>query len=75
MMDGLSNMYKAYTIMGQALKLLGWERFYNQLNLSSNNINELCYYSDIANDRDFALCQIVRGILWDSIPALYQILK
>lgn len=75
MNDALWRMAHAYTIMGQALTILGWERFYNQLNLSSNDINELCYYSELNNSRDFALCQIVRDILLDSIPALYQILK
>lgn len=75
MNEALRRMGHAYAIMRQAMDLLGWSQYYDQLNLSSGDINELCYYSDIVNSRDFALCQIVRGILWDSIPALYQTLK
>ena len=75
MNENVIRMGHAYSIMRQALDLLGWSKYYDQLSLNSGDINELCYYSELSNDRDYPLCCIVRGILWDQVPALYQVLK
>lgn len=69
MTTALTRMGQAYSIMRQALDLLGWSKYYDQLNLSSGDINEL------NDDTTYMPCVIVRGILFDSIPALYQALK
>lgn len=66
---------KAYSIMYEAMWLLDWEQYYPKLFLSDDDVSILIYYSDMTNDRDFPLCCIVRGILFDSISELYQILK
>lgn len=71
----LEDMGQAYSIMRQALSLLGWSQYYDQITLRPADIHELLYYSNRANERDFPLCCIVRGILFDSIPELYQTLK
>lgn len=69
MNEALRRMGHAYAIMKQAIDLLGWSQYYDQLNLSSGDINEL------NDDTTYMPCVIVRGILFDSIPQLYQTLK
>ena len=65
----LTRMGHAYSIMRQALDLLGWSKYYDQISLNSDDIREL-------NDTtEYLLCVVVRGILFDSIPELYQTLK
>lgn len=66
---------KAYSIMYEAMWLLDCEQYYPKLLLSDDDVYNLLYYSDMANDRDFPLCCIVRGILFDQVSELYQILK
>lgn len=69
------NKRKAYSIMHQAMTILDWEKYFHRIRLSDDDVYELLYYSDLSNDRDFPLCLIVRGILFDRVPNLYQILK
>lgn len=66
---------KAYSVMHEAMWLLDCEQYYPKLRLSDDDVYNLLYYSDMANDRDFPLCCIVRGILFDQVSELYQILK
>lgn len=71
----MDDKMKAYSVMHEAMMLLDWEQYYPKLHLSDDDVYNLLYYSDMANDRDFPLCCIVRGILFDSISELYQTLK
>lgn len=69
MNEALRRMGHAYAIMKQAMDLLGWSQYYDQVSLNSDDINEL------NDDTTYMPCVIVRGILFDSIPQLYQTLK
>ena len=71
----MDDKIKAYSIIHEAMMLLDWEEYYPELHLSADDVYNLLYYSDLSNDRDLPLCCIVRGILFDSISMLYQILK
>ncbi len=68
-------MKHAYDILFRAMALCGWSHLYSKVTLNSGDIYELNYYSDLNNDRDYALCQIVRGILFGQVSELYQTLK
>lgn len=66
---------KAYKVLSAAMALCGWEHLYSKVHLSEDDVYEILYYSNPDNERDYPLCAIIRGILFDQVPDLYQILK
>lgn len=64
----------AWQILYRALESCGMARFYKRITLRTCDIDSLTYYYE-NTDKDFALCQIVRGLLFDQIPEMYQVLK
>lgn len=71
----LMDMGKAYAIVRQAMFLCGWCHLYHKVTLNTDNVREILYYSTWENERDFPLCCIIRGILFNQLSELYQILK
>jgi hypothetical protein len=61
-------------ILYKGLSLIGMERFYKKVHLTEDNIYSLEFYESRPND-DTLICQIIRGLLFDQIPELYQALK
>ena len=61
-------------ILYKALETCGMTRFYRQICLRDQAIEKLPYYYE-HTDSDTLICQIVRGLLFDYIPEMYQALK
>lgn len=73
--SNLQAMSKAYAVVRQAMFLCGWHHLYHKVTLSTDEIGILLYYSNMANKRGLPLCYVVRGILFNKLPELYQSLK
>ena len=71
----LLDMGKAYAIVRQAMFLCGWHHLYHKVTLDTDDVRGILYYSTWENERDFPLCFIIRGILFDQVSELYQTLK
>lgn len=73
--SNLDNMTKAYAIMRQAMYLCGWHHLYHKVTLTNDEVYGILYYSNLDNKRDFPLCIMIKGILFDQVSELYQSLK
>ena len=73
--SNLRDMSKAYAVVRQAMLHCGWHHLYHKVTLSSGDVYEILYYSNLDNKRDFPLCIMIKGILFDQIPELHQVLN
>lgn len=64
----------AKQILYKALESCGMVRFYHQITLYRSEAESLVYYYE-HTDSDTLICQIVRGLLFDQVPEMYQALK
>ena len=63
-----TEMMKAYELLYKAMLLSGWKDLYHKVRLWPEDIRTL-------NDTTSCLCHVIRTMLMDKVPELYQILK
>lgn len=63
----LKDMMKAYELLYRAMLLSGWKDLYYKVRLWPDDIRNI-------NSGNLT-CQIIRTILMDRVPELYQVLK
>lgn len=68
-------MMKAYASLYRAMLLSGWKDLYYRVRLRPDDAYEINFYASHSPENDYALCAIIRGILFDQVPELYQVLK
>jgi hypothetical protein len=61
-------------VLYKALESCGMARFYRRICLNDPAITSLAFYYENTGS-DTLICQIVRGLLFDYIAEMYQVLK
>lgn len=71
----LTEYIKAYSALRDAMTLSDFIEHYHKVHLRSKDVYDVNFYNIANPQNDLPLCCIIRSILLDQVPELYQILK